>query len=414
MKNKILKIALQNVLKHKRRTFFNALTVAANAFALIMLIGMLNGMYNSTFERSIDLQTGHFKIYQKDYLAEKNRMPLEYNIDQPYQVIADIQEIPYFVAAAPRITHNAIVSNTRNKTGIVVIGIDMEQELKTTKLFEKIPPQEYLAQNRGEILVGRRLSELFKTAKGDFLLLYSQTVYKANNLVEAVVKGIYSIGFEKMERSIAFVPLAFAQEFFDMEQKATEIIIRIKERKYVPPAQAALEKIIKNKYPSLVVSNWKQEASDLIAGARADFISYGVVFAILLFLAVFIIMNTLTITVFERTAEIGTVRAIGLEANEVRWMFLFEGIYLALIGAIIGGILAIPMAYYMNVVGMSVPADLKDKMPFPIEAMVSKNTWWDWLLVTGICLGTGMIGAVLPANRAAQTKIVDALKKGVR
>ncbi len=414
MKNKIIKIALQNVIKHKRRTFFNALTVAANAFALITLIGMLNGMYNSIYERSIDLQTGHFKIYHKNYLEEKNRMPLEYNIDHPGQVIADIQSIPYFVGAAPRIMHNGIISNTRNKTGLAVMGIDMEQELIATKLFEKLSPQEYLGKNQGEILIGRRLSELLKTGKTDFLLFYSQTIHKANNLVDVVIKGIYSIGFDKMEKSVAFIPLAFAQDFFDMEKKATEIIVRIKDRKYLPEAQMALEKIIQEKYPMLAISNWKQEASDLIAGARADYVSYAVIFAILLFLAIFIIANTLTMTVFERTAEIGTLRAIGLETNQVRWMFLYEGMFLALIGAIVGGVLAIPMAYYMNVVGMSMPADFKDQMPFPIETMVSKNVWWDWILVTGICLVTGMIGAILPANRAAKTKIVDALKKGVR
>jgi len=199
-----------------------------------------------------------------------------------------------------------------------------------------------------------------------------------------------------------------------MENKATEIIVRIKDRKYVPEVQVELEKIIKDKYPELVVNNWKQEASDLIAGAQADYVSYAIMFAILLFLAIFIIANTLTITVFERTAEIGTLRAIGLQTNQVRWMFLYEGLFLAIIGAVLGGILALPMAYYMNVVGMSMPAEMMDKMPFPIDSMVSKNSWFDWILVTGICLVTGMIGAILPANRAAKIKIVDALKKGVR
>lgn len=414
MRTKVIKIAIHNVIKHKRRTFFNALTVAANAFALITLIGMVNGMYNTMYKRSIDLQTGHFKIYHKDYLAEKNRMPLENNIDHPEKVIEDISAIPYFVGATPRIMHGATISNMKNKTTIAIMGIDMEQELKLTTLFEKVPPQDYLEKNQGEILIGQRLSELFKTQKDDFLLLYSQTMYKANNLSDVVVKGIYSIGFAKMEKAIAFVPLGFAQAFFDMPHKVTEIHVKIKDRKFVPIAQAALEKIIHANYPDLVVNNWKQEASELLAGAQADYISYAIMFAILLFLAVFIIANTLTITVFERTAEIGTLRAIGLQKNQIRWMFLYEGLFLALIGAVIGGILAIPMAYYMNVVGISMPAEFMDKMPFPIESMTSKNVWWDWISVTGICLVTGMVGAILPANRAAKTKIVDALKRGVR
>lgn len=413
MNAKIVKIALQNVLKHKRRTFFNALTVAANAFALIVLMGMLNGMYNSVFERSIDLQSGHFKIYRREYLAEKNRMPLDISVDQPYQVMADIQGIPYFTGAAPRIMHTGIISNTRNKIGVAVIGIDMERELAAMKLFEKLPRRDYL-QNKGEILIGRRLSEMLKANRLDSLLLFSQTAHKANNLADALVRGIYSIGFDKMEKGVVFIPISFAWEFFDMENQATEIVVRIKDKKYLSEAQTALERILRDKYPQLVVSNWKRESSELIAGAQADYISYAIILVILIFLAIFIIMNTLTITVFERTAEIGTLRAIGLEANQVRWMFIFEGIFLAFIGAVIGGLLAVPAAYYLNAVGITVPAEFKDKMPFPMQNMVSKNDWWDWIAVTGICLATGIIGAVLPANRAAKIKIVDALKKGVR
>jgi putative ABC transport system permease protein len=328
-------------------------------------------------------------------------------------VIKSIEGISHFVSAVPRIRKNGLLSNTVNKTNVIITGIDMQGELKTTDLFKNLKKENYL-EDSGEILIGQRLSELMKIRSGDFILIYSQTQYKANNLMDVSVKGIYSIGFAMMEKMLVYIPLSFAQNFFDMPDCATEIIIRIDDKKYVPLVKKQLEDILKRKYPELIVRDWTQEAEGLIAGAQADFISYGVLFAILLFMAISIIMNTLTITVFERTAEIGTLRAIGLTKGQIGWMFLWEGILLSLGGAIIGGILVLPIVAYLNLHGMTFPQDIMDKMPFPFESMKSRNEIIDWFITYIVCIITGIIGAILPANRAAGTNVVDALKKGVR
>lgn len=413
MNLKIIKIAFNNLLKHKGRTIFNTLTFAVNAMALIVLLGMLKGMYNQAFDRTIALDTGHFKIYHKDYVAEKEKMPLDKNIENPYEVIKAIQDVKHFISAAPRIKKNGILSNKINKTNIIIIGIDFDRELKTTELFKNLKPENYL-ENSGEILIGKKLSELLRSNTGDTMLIYSQTQYKANNLMDVMLKGIYSIGFAVMEKMVVYIPFNFAQDFFDMHNKATEIIIRIDDKKFVPVVKKQIEKILKEKYPDLILRDWTQEAESLIAGAQADFISYGVIFAILLFLAISIIMNTLTITVFERTAEIGTLRAIGLTKGQIRWMFLWEGILLSLGGAIIGGILVLPIVAYLNINGLNMPKEIMDKMPFPFEALKSKNEISDWFITYLICIITGVIGSILPANRAAGTNVVEALKKGVR
>ncbi len=413
MNLKIIKISFNNLLKHRGRTIFNLFTFAANALALIVLLGMLKGMYNEAFDRTIALDTGHFKIYHKDYFAEKDKMPLDKNIKNPYEIIKSIENVPYFVSAAPRIKKNGLLSNTVNKTSVIIIGIDMERELKTTDLFKNLKKENYL-KNSGEILIGKRLSELLKSNIGDFMLIYSQTQHKANNLIDVSLKGIYSIGFAIMEKMIIYIPFDFAQRFFDMQDSATEIIIKIEDKNFVPLVKKQIENILKEKYPDLILRDWTQEAESLIVGAQADFISYGVLFAILLFMAVSIIMNTLTITVFERTAEIGNLRAIGLTKGQIRWMFLWEGILLSLGGAILGSILVIPIVLYLNLHGMTMPPEIMDKLPYPFVELKSKNEISDWFLTYIICVVTGIIGSILPANRAAGTNVVDALKKGVR
>lgn len=414
MNFKIIKIALSNILKQKRRTFFNLVTFAANAVALITMMGMLSGMYNQAFERTIELDTGHFKIYNAKFLEEKAKLPIELNIEKPYEVIESIKGINHFVAAAPRITRHITLSDYKKKTSVMAIGIDMKAELQTMRTFEKLAEEDRLPEAGGKILLGAKLASLMGVGRGSHMLLYGQTAHKANNLSDADVQGLYSSGFEKMDKNVAFVTLSFFQEFLDIPGAATEIVVRIKDRKHVKVVKAEIKKILAEKYPDLKVRDWTEEAAALIAGAQMDFASYSILFAILLFLAIFIIMNTLTITVFERTAEIGTLRAIGLEKEQVGWMFMWEGLMLSFGGAVLGGLLAVPVALYMNIYGIPMPAEFADMMPFPIESMTSKNSWFDWVITTGICLITGVIGAILPSVRAADTNIVDALKKGVR
>jgi putative ABC transport system permease protein len=414
MNFKIFKIAFNNVLKHRRRSILNALTFAVNAVALIMLLGLLKGLYNNMYERSIDLQTGHFKIYNRKYIDEKAKMPLNYSIKNPYDVIEDIKNVPYFVEASPRLIKNAVMSDMTVKTNVIMMGIDMKRELKITTDFTNVQGGR-LPESGGRILIGKKLAEMMKLKTGADLLLYSQTVNKANNLVDASLTGIYYIGFDSMEKSVVFVPLKFAQYFLDMGGAATEIIVRIKDRKYVPGVKKRIAEVLAAKYPELEVRDWTQEAAALIAGAQADYTSYAVIFGILLFLAIFIIMNTLTITVFERTAEIGTLRAIGMESGQIGWMFFAEGLILALAGAVLGGIIAMPLAYVLNTHGIQFDSSTMERMNFPMEdAIRGKNVWTDWVLVTVVCAITGAIGAIIPSNRAAKTNIVEALKKGVR
>ncbi len=414
MKGKIVKIAFHNVLKHKRRSFFNILTFAINAIALIFLLGLLRGMYNSMYEKNIALTTGHFKIYNKNYLEEKKRFPLDVTIDHPDEVIQQISKVPHFIAASPRIIKDGLISNREEKTRILIYGIAIEREKQVLTVFDKVDTQNVF-KKEASILVGKKLADLFPLQQGDDLLLYGQTINKANNLVDVQLTGIYSIGFDYMERNIVFIPFWFAKYFFDLKDVATEIIIKIDKKENVPEVKKDIQKIFLQKYPNLIIRDWKEEAPELIAGAEADYISYAIIFFILLFLAVFIIIDTLTISVFERIPEIGTLRAIGLEQGQIQQMFFMEGVLLSMGGIIVGGILSLALAYFMNVHGIPFTSDSYSNITIPFDPIIkSINKPIDWLIVTMICLGAGMLGALFPSIKASKTNIVSALKRGVR
>ncbi|HPI03194.1 MAG TPA: FtsX-like permease family protein [Candidatus Goldiibacteriota bacterium] len=414
MKNKNFKIAVFNVFKHKRRTFFNAMTFAINMFALVLLLGMIRGQYNMMIDKTIDLQVGHLKIYKKGYVEEKKRMPLEINISNPDAVIADVMKLHHVKGAAKHIVTTGTLSSGSKKTGMKFYGIDMEKEKTVTTAFNKVSGTA-LSDGGGEILIGNKLSQLMSVEPGAMLMIYARTKDNANNLVDAEIKGVYTAGFEFMEKSIAVVPFDYASWFLSMDGAATEIKIALDDKKNTGLVKQGVQKILSEKYPDLIVRDWIEEAPEIIYAIQMDMVTYGIIFAILLFLAFFIIVNTLTISVFERTAEIGTLRAIGMQKDDIRKMFLTEGAVLGLIGVILGGLLVLPLVYYMNVHGIDIAATGVEDIGVPFEpVMKSINRPVDWLISGIICMISAALGAWFPAGNAAKTDIINALKRGVR
>jgi putative ABC transport system permease protein len=414
MNFKIFAIALRNVFKNRRRSILNMLTFSVSVFVILFGLGMIKGQFNAMFEKMISLKAGHMKIYNKEFPDEKRTLPLDLNIKGPEKVIEALKGAPHFRAASARICHYGIVSNSRKKENVIIWGVDFEREKQITTAFNAVTG-EIPGKNAAAALVGRKLAEVLGAGPGSTLLLYSQTVNNANNLIDVETTGSYTVGFDAMEKLDFYVPYGFAEEFFDMKGLATEIIIRLDKTENVPVAKKYIQNVLKRDYPKLTVLDWKEENPELIETAKVKSKSFSGMAMIILFLSFFIIMNTMTMSVFERTAEIGTLRAIGFNKADIMALFLWEGFILSLLGVIAGYIISAPLIYYMNVYGINLDPMAYSSYNLPMDTNIkSINVFADWVYAAVICVIAGVSGSFFPAARAAGINIVGALKKGVR
>ena len=126
-------------------------------------------------------------------------------------------------------------------------------------------------------------------------------------------------------------------------------------------------------------------------------------------------MNTLTMTVFERVPEIGTLRAIGFQTDQIMGMFMTEGFILSVFGVILGYIISAPIMYYLNTHGISMDPKMISAYNVPIDNNLKTiSTFADWVTAGIICIIAGVAGAYFPASRASKINIVTALQKGAR
>lgn len=415
MRTQLTGIALRNIFKNKRRSMLNMLTFTVSVLVILMGLGMVKGQFNAIYERIIDLRTGHLKIYNKAYPAVKTTMPLDLAIDNPTAVIDAIKNIPHIKGASPRLIHDGLISNMKKKTGVVINGVDMEAEKDILTVYNNIEGSA-IPNDGGHVLVGRALSKILELKPGDPVLIFSQTAGNMNNLVDANVSGIYTIGFDAMEKTELYMPLAFAQRLCDMDNKATEIIIRLDKADSVPEAEKNIRAVLAARFPDLTVINWKVENADLFELAKAKMSSIGTFAGILLFLSFFIIVNTMTMSVFERTAEIGTLRAIGFDRKDIRDLYMIEGLFLSIFGVILGWIVAAPFIYYLNVHGLVLDMmKTASSVNLPMtEVLKAYNTFGDWVSSGLVCVFSGVLGSYFPAKMAADTNIVKALQRGIR
>ena len=391
------------------------LTFAVSVFVLLLGLGMVKGQFNAVYERIIDLRTGHLKIYNKDYPAVKSTLPLDLSIDNPGAVVDAVKNLPHVRGASARLVHDGLFSNLKKKTPVLITGVDMEAEKNIISVYNNITGKP-LSKDGGQVLIGAALAKILELKTGDPVLLFSQTVGNMNNLVDASVSGVYSIGFDSMEKSELYVPLPFAQRLMDMDNKATEIIIRLDRTDSTPEAKKAVKAVLDKRFPGLTVIDWKEENADLLALAKAKMSSIGTFAAVLLFLSFFIIVNTMTMSVFERTPEVGTLRAIGFDRKSVRDLFMIEGFFLSLFGVLLGYVVSAPIVYYLNVHGIVLDimkTASSSNMPLT-EVMKSYNTLGDWVMSGLVCIISGLFGSYFPAKMAADTNIVKALQRGVR
>ncbi|QCX50929.1 ATP-binding cassette domain-containing protein (plasmid) [Ralstonia pseudosolanacearum] len=178
----------------------------------------------------------------------------------------------------------------------------------------------------------------------------------------------------------------------------------------IPAATARLNELLATQFKGMPLEVLDYETLTPIYQQVIQFFNsmFGFIAILIYMIVLFTVGNTMSMAVVERTAEVGTLRAIGQQRGGIRAQFICEGVLLGLIGGALGIAIALPIAYLINHSGMTwAPPGYSYKYP------VMVRVWGDYQLMFGTAFNLAVVAAVsawLPANRAAKLDIVDALR----
>jgi len=335
-------IALRDLGRNRRRSFFSALALAMGLGLLLIGASFIRGEMDSAMTSTIRLQSGHLQIRSQSYDESKTSLKWEDLVEDPAQVASQIASLAPVKAATPRLFASGIISVRDESAGVRVMGIAPQSEANDP-YREGVVSGEYLsADDRDGLLIGQPLAEKLGVQTGDQVNLSVNTSNGDIDEQVFTVRGIYSTQTNGFDLATIFLPLAKAQAMTRTENHASTIFVLLNDR---DQTQAVISALQTGGYKLLT---WTEMNEILIQTEDMSNAYMSLVYMIVLAITATVIVNTLIMAVYERTREIGILSAIGMKSGRIMFMFLAEAFMLAVGGVFMGVILG-----YLAVAGLS-------------------------------------------------------------
>ncbi|HUH97449.1 MAG TPA: ABC transporter permease [Anaerolineales bacterium] len=399
----ILKMAFRDLGRNRRRTFFSALAVAVGLAILVLMAAVIQGEMGGAIEQAIRLQSGHIQLRAASYDESKSSLQWQDLVANPAQIAAQVAAMSQVKAATPRLFASGFISTGNESTGVQIYGIDPASPANDPYRAGMISGDYLTADDAEGILIGQPIAARLGLKAGDPLNL---SVNTSNGDVQQqvfTVRGIYTTNTFAFDNGTILMPLAKAQALTQTQNHASTIFVLLKNTADTDRVAAAL------KGSGLKVLTWT-DLNALIVGWETTAESYIAIFyLIILAITASVIINTLIMSVYERTREIGVLSAIGMKGGRIMGLFLAESSLLAVGGVIMGlvlGLLGVALfnikGYYIGNMGLS--------GIMITNTIYARLTLSDTINVTLLTFVVTILSGLYPAVMASRLEPVAALR----
>jgi ABC-type lipoprotein release transport system permease subunit len=401
----LYKMAWRDLGRNRRRTFFSMLALAFGVALLIFMASFIAGEMRGALQTSIKLQSGHLQVRAASYNEDKTSLKWEDLIENPDALAAQIAARPEVLTATPRLYATGIVAAGDTSTGVRVIGID-PASAASAPFRDGMVSGDYLsADDRGGLLMGRTLADKLRLAPGDTINLLVNTSNGDVDQQPFVIRGLYSTDTPGYDESTVFLPLAKAQAIARAENHASVIFILLKDQDQTDAVAAALQA------PAYQVKTFVQLNTLLSEFEQFANVYMYIFYLIVLGITATVIINTLIMSVFERTREIGILAAMGMRGRRIMAMFFAESSLLAVGGIAMGIVLGSLLSAYVQRYGFFI-GDFGITGILIGERIYTYLTLNDIVTLTIMAFVITLLAALYPAWLAAHMEPVEALHGG--
>lgn len=351
----IRSLAWRNIWRQPRRTILTALGIALPVI-LIILNGSLRIAANvATQTNSLRTFDGFAQVQPKGYLKDPD---FRKTIPQPEKLATELRGIDGIGAAAPRLTAFAVLANGSRSYGASVVGVDAARERSVSTLAATVHAGRFLnASDSSAAVIGDGLARNLKLAVGDRVTLLG-TAYDGSTAADVLrVVGIFHSGSDSFDRETLELPLARAQATFGYGDRASTIAIAGPTLAGVEDALPAAA-LLAARY-GVVVENWQALEPSLYDSFVFDSVVSTMVYSAIVVIVVFIILNTLLMSVLERTREFGVILALGMRPQLLGLVVWLELLLLTLVGIALGVAVGGGFVLWLGHQGVAVPGGEK-------------------------------------------------------
>jgi len=415
----LLKIAIRNLLRYKRRTLLTASLIAIGVVFVLLFVAVTGSFKSMMIGQITDSMLGHLQVHRRGYLASIENLPLNMNLKlQAYQKVEDmLTNQPEVEAVSPRIKFGGIFSTFVETTSIRLNGVYPDRELKAVPLLaSRLSKGEKGSLKRGEIWIPDLMSRSMKVNLGDTVVIIATNKDGSVNGKQFKVAGVLENVTGPGGRD-GYIHIEDAVEVLRMEEmEISEIAIRLKNFNKVIAFTERLENLLSKEVSKqgskeaskqgtsmFEVHSWEKLSPFYNIARMIDIMTFFI--RIMLIAIVLIsIMNVMIMAVYERIREIGTIAAIGTLPGKILSMFVLEGFCLGLVGAVAGTILGLITMVVINHSGMTFEFGRQILM---LSASIDPM---EVLMISGIVIVISVIASLQPALKASRMEPINALR----
>jgi putative ABC transport system permease protein len=407
---KFLLLAFRNVFRNRRRTMMTLVIVGGGVAALLLVGGFFAHMFWGLREHTIKTGLGHIQIFTSDHFKRDEVRVLDTGIDNWRQVAATVKTGGHVLGVAPRIEFYGMVSNG-DKSSVFMgsaVDPDAENSLGYTTFSMRFASGRDLDSKPGgevEALIGAGLAKSMNVKVGDGLTILAMTSDGALNGVDVQIVGIVSSGIAEMDARYLRITLPAAQRLLQSD-RVTNLVVGLDDTENTDQVAAELAPRLRGLPQQLVLKKWIELATyykQVRSLFSMIFIFLGV---IVFFMVLMSSVNTLLMTMFERTREIGTMLAMGTPRAWIVALFMLEATIIGILGALVGVVAGNLLGVLLNSAGLQLPPPPGYTLPmyFRVLHVPSLMIGSSLLVIVSLALAS-----IFPAIRASRLQIAEAL-----
>ncbi len=370
--------------------------ISLGVATLIIALSILSGFEKTLIDKIIDFDS------QIKITSYANILP-NYHVILP---ILKKELAPVGAEINPFASKLAIISSGKVKEGVSIKGINQENNVLNVK--KDIIEGRFLLNN-SSIIIGKKLADKLHVKIGDKVTIFAlskdeiPSPENPPNIEQYYVKGIFESGMAEYDDLYAYVSLAAAQKLFNIGDNITGYDIKLKNISKIDSVADLLSRQLK--YPHAVKSIY-QTHRNIFTWIDLQKKPIPIILGFIILVAVFNIIGSLLMIVLEKTNAIGTLKSLGATGKQITSIFLYQGIFLAIIGIVIGNLLAyilmdIQLSY--NIISLPSSVYFMSTVPISLSAIT-------FLEVSGLTFALCILASVIPSFIASKIKPVSALR----
>ncbi|MDH3733742.1 MAG: FtsX-like permease family protein [Gemmatimonadota bacterium] len=410
------RLALRNVRRQGRRSILTSLAMVVGIGLLVFSRSMADGGHEDWIDAGVRLGSGHVTIQSPDFatrrtLAER-LSPTD--LEAALAAVSDVGREGGILETATRLEVRGLASSPGGALPVVVAGVEPDVESRFSQLDERLIDGEYLPDgDELAAFVGVDLAERLDLQLGSRLVLTGQDAAGDISGQLVRVRGIFRSGLPEVDTRIVHVRLGIARDWLGAEGSATSVALLLESSSLVDRSARRLGQLLAD-VPGADVLTWPEAMPELEAAVRMDDFGDYVFHIITLIIVALAVINTILMSVLNRTREFGVTRALGMTRRDTGAQVMIEGVLLSAVSGFVGIVLGLAVTWVFFRNGLDFSGLMENGMEAAgviIDPVIYPKFRLPTLLGSvGFVFAIGVGASIYPAYRATRIEVAEAMK----